>query len=204
MRALSIVFLSMFCLLGFSQTKLIAFKSHSGKNENFKIALENNLFDIENSNLGNAPNRYEKNAVLDSVIYVSDGKIILVTSKICTEYDRNHDSIIDSRKWNAGKEEFYNHPLFSKIHSLDSIKEVLKEQYFFKNDMDKVVFIGFDNGVKKIKHDKKDKKKSEMPFVNSDAKFPSKPILILFLLFFSSIIAFFSWKTTTFKNKVIS
>ncbi|RZL30277.1 MAG: hypothetical protein EOO96_18460, partial [Pedobacter sp.] len=42
-------FISTVC---FSQTKLIAHKSHSGSNANFRLAMNKNLFDIGQSNFG--------------------------------------------------------------------------------------------------------------------------------------------------------
>lgn len=184
----------LFSVVCFSQTKLISHKSHSGSDAEFRMALENNLFDTENSNLGQAPNRYERNAVLDSVIYVSDEKTILVTSQFCVESDREDYKIISSKKWSAGKETVYHHNLFSKKHSLDSIKAVLKTQYSFRNDIDKVVFVGYDNQAEKPKK----KKKSLIPV--SDFTIPSKPLLILLLTLLSSIVAFFVWKTSNFKT----
>lgn len=57
--------------VGFSQTKKIAFKSHSGNSANYSFALRNNLFDMNCSNFGQAP-RFIKTAKLDSVIFISD------------------------------------------------------------------------------------------------------------------------------------
>ncbi len=156
--------LSFFLLAGvtvFSQTKRIAFKSHSGSNANFRMALDNNLFDMAGSDFGVAPQRTIKTAQLDSVIFVSDTMAILVTSQFCTLTDRDNDKPLGNPKlWKAGREFAYNHPLFSKRHSLDSIKQVIKKQYHFKNPVDKVVFIGFDN--KKPKKKKRSKEQSEM------------------------------------------
>ncbi|RZK55325.1 MAG: hypothetical protein EOO87_08170, partial [Pedobacter sp.] len=42
-------FVSVTCV---AQTKLISHKSHSGSNSNFRLALNKNLFDIEQSNFG--------------------------------------------------------------------------------------------------------------------------------------------------------
>ncbi|WP_395042779.1 hypothetical protein [Flavobacterium sp.] len=198
MRTLSIVIFSLIFGISFSQTKLISHKSHSGNNESFRISLEENLFDIGDSNLGAAPNRYERNAVLDTVIYVSKEKTILLTSEYCTESDRNDFKILSSNKWRVGKETLYNHNLFSKNHSLDSIKEVLKSDYNFKNDINKVVFIGFDN--KKAPLKTKKKKKSIIPFVENKPNFPSKPLLIFALFSLATLVAFFTWKTTNFKT----
>ncbi|NOT51831.1 MAG: hypothetical protein HOP10_11210 [Chitinophagaceae bacterium] len=126
---------------GYSQTKKIAFKSHSGNVENFSIALANELFD-NGSNFGMAPTPEIKNAQLDSVIFVSDSLAYLVTSQYCT-YKRQPKS--EPRLWRAGREIAYHHPLFSKKHSLDSIRKIIKQQYYFKNNIDKVIFVGYDN-----------------------------------------------------------
>ncbi|MBK8300597.1 MAG: hypothetical protein IPK90_09175 [Chitinophagaceae bacterium] len=49
MRHLFLLLLFAVTASSFAQTKKIAFKSHSGSDENFAIALENNLFGMENS-----------------------------------------------------------------------------------------------------------------------------------------------------------
>lgn len=194
MRNVTLFLGCFFSSVCFSQTKLISHKSHSGSDAEFRIAFENNLFDTENSNLGVAPNRYERNAVLDSVIYVSDEEAILVTSQFCVESDREDYKILSSKKWSAGKEAVYHHNLFSKKHSLDSIKAVLKSQYSFRNDIDKVVFVGYDNQAEKPKK----KKKAITPV--SDFSLPAKPLLILLLTLLSLIVAYFIWKTSDFKT----
>jgi len=151
MRRLLCVFSLFLCIqFGFSQTKLIAHKRHSGTN--FHYALSNNTSDIKDSNFGEAPVRIVQNAQLDSLIFIDDVKAIMVTSGYCREM-RVRDSV---SVWKPGRDTVYNHVLFSKKHKLDSIKQVLKTQYHFKNDIDKVVFIGYDNGKKVTKKKKKE------------------------------------------------
>jgi hypothetical protein len=141
MRILFIFSLVIFCSGISGQTRDIAFKSHSGSKENYKAYLENTLFGSELSNFGMAPQRIIKTAKLDSVIFISDTVAVMVTSKYCT--DRyNHDS---TSLWRAGKDTVFNHPLFTRKHSLDSIRYTLKKQYHFRNNMDSVSFIGYDN-----------------------------------------------------------
>lgn len=125
-----------------AQTKKIAFKSHSGSAENFAIALEDHLFDIDDSNFGQGIQPEVRNAQLDSVIFVSDSVSILVTSEYCNMRNRSKDNPM---LWYAGRAITYNDPLFSKKHSLDSIRKIIKERYYFKNNIDKVIFIGYDN-----------------------------------------------------------
>lgn len=145
--------------LGFSQTKLIAHKRHSGNN--FAYALKHNSSDVANSNFGVAPMREVKNAQLDSVIYLNEEKAIMVTSYHCVSiFDESKSSV-----WEAGRDTVYNHPLFSHQHNLDSIKHVLKTQYHFQNDMDSVVFVGYSNDALKNKPSKVKKKKNILPFI---------------------------------------
>ncbi len=127
-----------------AQTKEIAFKSHSGTRENFINTIGTGLFD-EDSDFGVAPIRSVKNAELDSVIFISDSVAIMVTSEYC-RFDDLHDNRSGPENlWKAGSKKVYNHPLFSKQHSLDSIKSVIRQQYHFRNSVEKIVFVGYDN-----------------------------------------------------------
>jgi len=124
----------------FGQTKRIAHKSHSGKNETFRAALMNSLFGLEGSNFGQAPTPIVKNSKLDSVIFLSDKRVIMVTSNYCI-----NNRTAKSTLWSAGRDTVVNHPLFSKKHDLDSIKAVLQAQYYFENPAESVTFVGYDN-----------------------------------------------------------
>jgi hypothetical protein len=128
-----------------AQTKEIAFKSHSGTATNFKSILGNELFDTD-SDFGVAPVRTVKNAELDSVIFVSDSVAIMVTSDYCRHIDVTTNQFETESLWKAGSKKVYNHPLFSKKHSLDSIKDVIRLKYNFRNPVEKTVFVGYDNG----------------------------------------------------------
>ena len=127
----------------FAQTKLIAWKSHSGSAKNFKAYFFKKLFDYRSSNCGGAPEPYITTAVLDSVIYISNNKSLMITSSYCGK--PGHFGSV----WKAGRDTVYNHPLFTHQHSLDSIKTILKEYYYFKNPVDEVRFVGFDNQKEK-------------------------------------------------------
>lgn len=120
-----------------AQTKLIAHKSHSGSNETFKIAYETGLFDIENSNLGVAPEPTVRSASLDSLIFLSDTSAVMVTSQHCSRWER-------TTKWSAGKDTLYNHFLFSKKNSIAHIKKYLKKNYNFQNPVDSIKFISIE------------------------------------------------------------
>lgn len=132
-----------FCLVALgsvAQTKLIAHKSHSGSVESFRFAYENNFVELGNSNFGAAPQETIRTAALDSLIFISDSVTVMVTSNFC---ERRRSG--SSKLWNAGRDTVRNHPLFSKKHSLDSIKTILQQQYYFKNPVEKIKFIGYDN-----------------------------------------------------------
>ncbi|MGB6036202.1 MAG: hypothetical protein WBG42_08035 [Cryomorphaceae bacterium] len=137
-------------LTGFSQTKVIAHKSHSGSDENFQLALKSDNFNPLQSNFGQAPDRYVINAQLDSVIYIDAQQAILVTSYVDPNNRESSEKELKSN-WKPDRETVYKHPLFSQQHSLDSIKMVLKRDYHFQNDIENVVFVGYDNGEQSTK-----------------------------------------------------
>ncbi|WP_131401680.1 hypothetical protein [Chryseobacterium sp. JM1] len=175
----------------FSQTKLIAFKSHSGNSADFNTAVSEDLFDANASNLGIVPKRYVRDARLDSVIILNDEESVLVTSSA-------RKIVPDGTKkvWEPGREIVRNHALFSR-KNIDSVKSVLKRDYYFVNDMDSVVFVEYDQKnnsykqVKPVKEAKPNKEKSE--------KIPRG--LLLGILMFSGASGFYSWKKNKKKNE---
>lgn len=131
-----------------AQTREIAYKSHSGRSENFGIAASNERFDPERSDFGVAPTSSVKTAQLDSLIFISDSAVIMVTSTYCRERAFSRDEpVAEDQRWSAGRKIVYLHPLFSKQHALDSIKQVLRQQYHFRNSIDSTIFVGYDNGI---------------------------------------------------------
>ncbi|PQA94497.1 hypothetical protein B0A69_08505 [Chryseobacterium shigense] len=170
----------------FSQTKLIAFKSHSGNSADFNTAVSEDLFDANASNLGIVPKRYVRDARLDSVIIVNDNESVLVTS---SAQKRVPDGV--KRVWEPGREIVRNHALFSK-KNIDSVKQVLKRDYYFVNDMDSVVFVEYDKENKSYRQIK--------PAVSKPQKEKSEKTprgLLLGILMLSGASGFYSWK----KNK---
>ena len=122
-----------------AQTKLIAFKSHSGSNENFRLAYESNFFDMENSNLGVLIERDVTTASLDTLILISDTVAVMVTSVHITKYGRKKPNT--GNKWRPGRDTVYHHPLFSKKNSIRYIKNYLHQYYYFQNPTDSIKFI---------------------------------------------------------------
>lgn len=146
-----------------AQTKLIAHKSHSGRTSDFALALENNLFDMEASNFGVAPVYEVKNSQLDSLIFLSDTSVIMVTSEYCgwIQVGSKNKKINDSRIWKAGKDTVFHHQLFSRKNSIHKIKKQLKKEYFFKNLVDSVKFINYEVPQKVEEETKKQPQKSK-------------------------------------------
>ncbi|MBC7863494.1 MAG: Hsp70 family protein, partial [Bacteroidia bacterium] len=67
----------------------------------------------------------------------------MVTSKTCFDREEKTTSL-----WKPGKDTVYNHPVFSqnfsKYHSVDSLRKIIKKSYYFRNNADSIKFIGFD------------------------------------------------------------
>ena len=125
-----------------AQTKLVSYKSHSGNMKNF---VSTNL-GVMDGNLGHAPERMVTSARLDSVLILDDHKSIIVTSNVCKTRSNNKSSV-----WQPGRDTVVDNRVF-QMKNLDSMKSVLQSDYFFKNDMDSVVFMKFDNRKKKFRN----------------------------------------------------
>lgn len=127
-----------------AQTKWIAHKSHSGSKTSFTKALHSNLFNIGESNFGMAPQRHVRNSNLDTVKLLSPTVAVMVTSESCYWEDYGGGDRTNGQLWSAGTDTVYDHPVFNRKHSVEEIKKKLKEEYFFQNPVDSIVFIGFD------------------------------------------------------------
>ena len=187
MRQLFIVILISISTSLLAQTKEIAFKSHSGNMANFNIALNNGLFNSEESNFGLPSEKITYR--LDSVIYLSDSVSVLVTTEYRQPFNGKGNS---AKRWGMKKDTLYKDPLFGRKHSLDSIKTILKTGGQYVNPVNKMVFIGFDN--------KKSKKNIILPvsFKNDDNNnlpFDRKIFLMLGAILVLSLLGgWFSWK----------
>jgi hypothetical protein len=144
MRKLSLLFTVLLVVQGKTQTKLINFKSHSGSAHHFTKTLLLNPSRFETSNFGVGPQRYVRNSNLDSVILLSEHTAIMVTSESCGFEDYNGRGQSHAEIWTAGRDTVKNHPLFNGNNSLQTIKTVLKNDYYFTNPVEKVVFVGFE------------------------------------------------------------
>ncbi|MFN5147417.1 MAG: hypothetical protein ACK46O_08115 [Flavobacteriia bacterium] len=138
-------------LVSVAQTKLISHKSHSGSHSNFNRALKENLFNIGNSNFGNAPEIFVRNSKLDTVKLLSPQVAVMVTSESC-HYESYHGRPGSSNQlWSAGSDTVYDHPLFNEKNTVEEVKRGLKNDYYFANNVDDVVFIGFDGNYATVR-----------------------------------------------------
>jgi hypothetical protein len=144
MKKLKLLFTAFLVTQGTAQTKMIHFKSHSGSAHHFSMTLALNPSHFETSNFGVGPQRYVRNSNLDSVILLSEHTAIMVTSESCGFEDYDGRGQSHSEIWSAGRDTVKNHPLFNGNNSLKTIKTVLKNDYYFTNPIEKVVFVGFE------------------------------------------------------------
>ena len=175
MKTFLIFTLISFSSVVFSQTKIIAHKSHSGSKKTFSKLLKEN--DLGSSNFGVAPEVDIKRAQLDSLIFVNDTTQIMVTSIICSNR-RGEDAItegwshIKNKKikaqeisedkktsvWEPGRDTVYNHRIFSNKNDLRYIKVLLDSKYYFTKPAEEVVFVGYS--------DKPEMDKAENSYIN--------------------------------------
>lgn len=138
------VCLCFFGLTAWSQTKLIAHKSHSGSAKSFKYSLHSKAFSKGESNFGQAPQRLVRNSRLDTVRLLPDARVVMITSESCYWADYGGSPESNPELWSAGKDTLNGHPLFNAEHTPMEIRKTLKDEYYFTNSPASVVLIGFD------------------------------------------------------------
>jgi hypothetical protein len=127
-----------------AQTKIIAHKSHSGSTHQFSKLLASNKLH-SSSNFGIAC--FDHLVIyLDSVVAVNDSTTFLYKKEVIQNTcNVQFQSLNSPKKSNTKIDTLINHPLFRNRGNLDAIKANLKQSYVYANDMNKVVFRGFDN-----------------------------------------------------------
>lgn len=146
-------------IIGYSQTKLVAHKSHSGTMSNFHIAMDMHTVKMASSNFGLDPTMYLINKQLDTLKYISNNQVIFITSQ---EHIPNSMNDTAQRFYRTTINHIHPNSTISRNNPLDSIKKNLKEEYHFKNSMDEVVFIGYDTIIEpKVKEESKEKIESK-------------------------------------------
>ncbi len=175
----------LFFFNSFGQTKMISHKSHSGSNTTFSNSIKMNLFNIGESNFGMAPERFVRNSNLDTVKLLSPHVAVMITSETCfrEDYSRNKSSM---ELWSAGSDTVFDHPVFNSKNSLDQIKTKLKNEYYFSNSIDNVVFIGFEGKYATVDTKNQNSIETEHSKIiekNKESKENKRPSLFMLLLF---------------------
>ncbi len=170
----------------FSQTKLIAHKSHSGKTGSFRTAMVVNSSDLDFSNYGLPPKRYSYK--IDTIRYVSDSISILTRSVT------HNESIVSFQV-----DTIHNHPLLTKATSTDDIKKDLERYFLFSNPVDSIAFIGFNKNSNVPKKTKKNFAPL-LSFDNPTPPFNPKWIGIVSIFFIALVIAILGKKNSTMKR----
>lgn len=175
----------LFFFNSFGQTKMISHKSHSGSNTTFSNSIKMNLFNIGESNFGMAPERFVRNSNLDTVKLLSPHVAVMITSETCfrEDYSRNKSSM---ELWSAGSDTVFDHPVFNSKNSLDQIKTKLKNEYYFSNSIDNVVFIGFEAKYATVDTKNQNSIETEHSKIiekNKELKENKRPSLFMLLLF---------------------
>ncbi|HLP13066.1 MAG TPA: hypothetical protein VK177_14110 [Flavobacteriales bacterium] len=129
-----------------AQTKIIALKSHSGSAAEFAAQFRGH-FELLVGNLGLGPQQItpnanlpevqfasSKNKRLDSVKYVNEALTICYIS----QYDKT------TKKWNYGVDSVKQDEHFQKSNTLAGVKSYVRSNYYFKNSLQTVKFVGFD------------------------------------------------------------
>lgn len=150
----------------YGQTKIIAFKSHSGAKNEFRSNLLHPKNDLAHSNFGVGPTRFVKNAKLDSVIKINEHQVIMVTSEVCHN-QFEHPSRQDT-KWSPGRDTTFDHIVFTAPISVDSMRSILNKQYFFQNYASETVFVGYD-GNKRSNRTHRQSALNQNPSVDMDS-----------------------------------
>lgn len=182
MRTNSIFLGLMLSISVFSQTKIIAFKSHNGQSENFRTAVYENLFDANLSNLGD-PKPYFQKKTLDSLIILDDGEGVLVASSLS---DLFFDA--EKRKKQPVREVVHKRVLFSK-KNIDSVKAILKRDYHFDNNVDSAIVVKYDKEKKSYKEVRPSTKKPK-----KDKSDKTRGGLLIGVLMLSGVSGLYSWK----------
>ncbi len=124
-----------------AQTKLIHHKGHSGSKASFKSALSEPIWGLSASNFGEPP-WWDAMEDIDSVICINPNMAVVVKQVFCldsTTFVRSEEAC------QLKRDTLMNHPLLSQQHDLDNVKLRLRGYFDFKNSMETIVFVGYDN-----------------------------------------------------------
>ncbi len=177
----SFLILLFFTVFANSQTKLISHKSHSGSDQTFAIAVENDLFDIGDSNFGYVI-RTENFVKLDSVIYISENKIVRVSSEYTQRYKNSNKQKCSADELTKIKKDtiFIKPKSIKKGLTVKEVKANLDSLKIYNNNLNETIYKGFDKKSKS--------KKSIIPLFINFPDIPNSFFLVIILSFFSILV----------------
>lgn len=148
MKTFLIFILIIFSSVAFSQTKIIAHKSHSGSSKHFSKLLKKKGSSATNGNFGLPGN--QNIILLDSVIAVNDSITVLKIreSNVCypyyempnykklddSDFKYKTDTLVNNSIWNKNNSEVF-------IRNAEGSRNELR--IWFENPFSEVVLIGF-------------------------------------------------------------
>jgi hypothetical protein len=147
MKTLTFITACLFSITCFGQTKLISFRSHSGSNANFRVAVERDIFDIGDSNFGNPPLQHIDK--IDTIILKGNNKIIIL-GKAYNIYRQGNDKPHDIGYFRdtLTKAAYADFFLANNADSLKTdVRAMYRKRYRFVK-LDSTLFIGFDKKFK--------------------------------------------------------
>ncbi|HLP13065.1 MAG TPA: hypothetical protein VK177_14105 [Flavobacteriales bacterium] len=182
-----------------AQTKIIAFKSHSGTAADFAAEFhghfellicnlgdpginwnQQGMIDLyDTKHLSEVEVRSSKNKRLDTVRWVNDTMVVFSTA----ELKKNENT--GKLKWVEKKDTILHNQNLSNKNSVNHVKGYIKSSFFYKNTVESVTFIGYAKTSQ-----------NTAPFVPySKPPGGDQPFVILVLLSILAIAGFFSWRT---------
>ena len=184
------IFISTFI---FSQTKLIAYKSHSGNMANFETSVSKNVFDTNDPNLGEP--RPKDFAEIDSVIILDNDKAIVKTkidSYIENREKRRTTDTISLKGF--GKKNTYNDSLEFLVK-----QEITRKYYveFFnlkKEKNDSTAYLKYNQQERTYQQLKKETPKPQIKKSEIKKESLMKNGLIILVFILSGFVALNSWR----------
>ncbi len=187
MKKFSFLFAIFISTFLFSQTKLIAFKSHSGNMNHFETSVSKNFFDVNESNLGNPP---ITKVMIDSVIILEGNKAVVKSNRENWNQNGKGDRRIDTIALkNFKKKKTYN----------DSLKLQVNEEMYNRSSWiaiknDSTVYLQYNSKTKTYKKLEKEKPKPQIKKSEIKKESLIKNGLIILVFIISGFIALHSWR----------
>jgi hypothetical protein len=182
-----------------AQTKIIAFKSHSGSAASFAAEFHGH-FELLICNLGESrvfPSNSQtnilvppgnlleiqvlssKNKRLDSVICVNDSLVIFVTAEL------KKGMISGKNKWIEGRDTIIGNSNLNGNNIISHVRGYIKSTFFFQNDIKYVKFKGYSTNNQNFV--------PVLPYIKPTGG--NQPFVILILSLILLLAGFFSWRS---------